>query len=988
MASASKKEGGSSKPKSKNDDDASDTSTTITLSLMVLLLLSAAGGYYTLSRAEGGEAKKDYESDYQSDESEEEYGEESEEESEYDEVIEERVQEVVDAVSNALTFNLPYKSETLGENSTEADCGLMCTDKCAAHVFYTHSKTCNLFEKQAHSGEVGDYKGYDVHRKLGCPGESGGRTTSNTTLSQCAEKCNDWRDCVSFAHNKNNACYLSSKCRASSSTIKEVQNQDLFVKRNENTAKENIPTHGPKHLILGNSKNQWCIGLINTDSTLAFTRRTKDTSKNLYIYQTSLVLQENGTVLTGSDLASNNNADVDYNAWEAAYDWEEHKDTSLCFGYCSLHFVGSQTRRISVDSRTNRVPVGKILFTLFADDKEFIITHSNGRVLFYLRADGRFQQMNKKHGLIGSFKNNPTMPEVPGEGRSLSFLLRRGGAKWGAVGLYDTDDHYVDWSTSSGQTNIGLPESGTLSHGRPGHCINYDFKPEARGGRCDWFCRYIPFHSEADGQQCWRHECADCDACLPGRAPSKLNVPDNYSGEGKCWNLNSRVGWNDKTASMTLRPGVRVDFYEHANKTGTKIFLENETANTAYIPSSWLRGKGVPRKMTSIAVQVRKTKRYVEIKRSFLKLGNRFKIQSKEDGSLIFGFLKKDESRTDPWRRTGGRICPAFLSDRVHTGNIQCNSSEFPDSPATYPNKEYKCFIRVNGTCRHTIPLRYWFDDSSLGGPKATSERACVERRDSFKHFCGNGNVEHKFVFPGSNSYNPADTFKGSLHHGMEIALWCETHERFVRMYRGEMNLGPHRATPSLPSSWQSERFTLVQSENGKEFALYSKTNRRYVRMPRRLGRMDSTNPMNMHFPAIPNALGWERFEFVSLKDGKYAVKCPRSAGGFAFMRARSDGYVDAAPHLGSWECFHLVLLTPPITPFQYVGGASCTNNVAEVQNYCTGTCEAIAQQGNNCWHKLKIISEEEATRVRASRSYGYFTIKVKTPYGAFLTVQ
>ena len=894
------------------------------------------------------------------------------------------MQEAVDAVSNALTFNLPYKSETLGENSTAVDCGLKCSSdanaKCATHVFYTHSKTCNLFERQAHSGEVSDYKGYDVHRKLGCPGESGGRGTSNTALSKCAEKCNDWRDCVSFAHNRNNYCYLSSKCHATSSTIKEVQYQDLFVKRNTNNAEENIPTHGPKHIILGNSKNQWCIGLINTDSTLAFTRRTKDTSTNLYTYTTSLVLQENGTVLNGIDLASNNN----YNAWEAAYDWEEHKDMSLCFGYCSLHFVGSQTRRVSVDSRANRVPVGKILFTLFADDQQFIITHSNGRVLFYLRADGRFQQMNKAHGLAGSFQNNPTMPEVAGEGRSLHSLLKRGGAKWGAVGLYETDDNYVDWSTLSGHTNIGLPESGTLWHDRPGHCINYDFNPEARGGRCDWWCRYLPFHSEADGQ-CSRYECSDCDACLPGRAPSTSNVPDNYSGEGKCWNLNSRVGWSDKTASMSLRPGVRVDFYEHPNKTGTKIYLDNETANTKYIASSWLRGNGVSRNMTSIAVQVRKTRKHVEIKPSVLKLGNRFKIQSKEDGSLIFGFLKKDETRVDPWQRTGGRICPAYLSESVHTGDIPCNSYEFPDSPATYPNNEHKCYIKVNGTCRHTIPLRYWFDDSSLGGPKATSERACAERRDSFKHFCGNVDVEHKFVFPGSNSYDPANAFKGTLQGGMEIALWCEEHGgRFVRMYRGEMGLSPPRATPTLPSSWQSERFTLVSSENGREFALYSKQNRRYVRMPRRESRMDATDQMNMHYPAIPNGMGWERFEFISLGDGKYAVKCPRSAGGFGYMRAKNDGYVDAAPHQGSWETFHLMLVSKPITPFKYLGGAGCTNNVGDVQKECTGTCEVVAQQFNGCWHKLKIDSESEAS----GGGYGYGHIKVKTSYGAFLTAQ
>ena len=62
------------------------------------------------------------------------------------------------------------------------------------------------------------------------------------------------------------------------------------------------------------------------------------------------------------------------------------------------------------------------------------------------------------------------------------------------------------------------------------------------------------------------------------------------------------------------------------------------------------------------------------------------------------------------------------------------------------------CKIKINGPCNGDPNMKDspWFDDQSQGGPKPSTNDKCEQRRDYWKQFCDNDDVEFKFTDPQS----------------------------------------------------------------------------------------------------------------------------------------------------------------------------------------------------------------------------------------------
>ena len=160
--------------------------------------------------------------------------------------------------------------------------------------------------------------------------------------------------------------------------------------------------------------------------------------------------------------------------------------------------------------------------------------------------------------------------------------------------------------------------------------------------------------------------------------------------------------------------------------------------------------------------------------------------------------LSQKTSRVDPWNNRWANLSLALHhSEFAHTLR---RPRRVPKRAKTYPNNEYKCFIRVDGRCNHNVRLRKWFDDASMGGPKATSERACEIRKNSWKGFCGENDVSHKFVFPNSKTFDASKGLDGGFQSGMEVAIWNPTHKRFLQLYGSRVHASGQSNSPFLPA--------------------------------------------------------------------------------------------------------------------------------------------------------------------------------------------
>ena len=78
---------------------------------------------------------------------------------------------------------------------------------------------------------------------------------------------------------------------------------------------------------------------------------------------------------------------------------------------------------------------------------------------------------------------------------------------------------------------------------------------------------------------------------------------------------------------------------------------------------------------------------------------------------------------------------------------------EAEPEPAPRPRPVFKCNITISDRCNlRGAPINQLFDDSQVGGPLATSSKACDERAKSWKGSCGHQNISHSFTHPASQN--------------------------------------------------------------------------------------------------------------------------------------------------------------------------------------------------------------------------------------------
>jgi hypothetical protein len=157
-----------------------------------------------------------------------------------------------------------------------------------------------------------------------------------------------------------------------------------------------------------------------------------------------------------------------------------------------------------------------------------------------------------------------------------------------------------------------------------------------------------------------------------------------------------------------------------------------------------------------------------------------------------------------------------------------------------------------------------------------------------------------------------------------QVALWCEAHNRFVRMNDGsDMDASDHKGRDELPSGWTWERFTVAMLRTpgpyegqptslavGSVVGLHAWVHNRFVRM-RDNYDMDASTLRNVH--EMPTDWTWEPFHVVDGGDGKIALwnEVHRR-----FVRMKDDGWFDGGagekgkdelPGDWTWERFEVV---------------------------------------------------------------------------------
>ena len=98
---------------------------------------------------------------------------------------------------------------------------------------------------------------------------------------------------------------------------------------------------------------------------------------------------------------------------------------------------------------------------------------------------------------------------------------------------------------------------------------------------------------------------------------------------------------------------------------------------------------------------------------------------------------------------------------------IQAEESIKPIAP-----ESFKCEIIISNTCRlKGAPVNKLFDDTKFGGPPATNDKACNERKNSWIGSCGHSAIKYKFKRPDVQDTVPMKQIGSAGCHPENLAI-------------------------------------------------------------------------------------------------------------------------------------------------------------------------------------------------------------------------
>jgi len=144
----------------------------------------------------------------------------------------------VDSCANSCTANDQCVSFEFGKSINRLGffrCALSKTCYHRKDTFYSKDDSSFLYVKADNVPEAEDVNGYEVLNTGGCDGKNELGTSEQSTAEDCAAKCNQKSDCVSFEFGKiNRRCALSKTCDKVGLTVNSDKDANyLYIKHNQ-----------------------------------------------------------------------------------------------------------------------------------------------------------------------------------------------------------------------------------------------------------------------------------------------------------------------------------------------------------------------------------------------------------------------------------------------------------------------------------------------------------------------------------------------------------------------------------------------------------------------------------------------------------------------------------------------------------------------------------------------------------------------------------